>query len=314
MADPLPIMQVFFQEDSFQLKFRLNAIVAVVDCHKVAQVLSNSSKICNGTYTNPMQHLQTSIADRIFLHNELPICAEQEAIERHVRGIYPIPLLRLPPYSDGSTNLLELDLSDLDHLDAELKRRGQNDGNLEFPLPRPSLLQGSWRISFQLPGDLSMHLCSRWIEKLFLAHDIIRYQGVFSVKGKHEKYIFHGVHGGFWSGGFSSSRWNHQQRVNQFLAVVIPSASTDRRRELQQTLNACLATKLRFAVGEVVQVMIAKKWQVGRIAGLWDEGNPYCVQLKSDGRDVLVPNDEDCFVRKRPKHLNSKKLKTRPRS
>ena len=314
LADPLPILQTFYLEDcSFQLKFRLNAVATVLDCHRVAQAVSSNT---NAIYATPMLHLQASIADRIFLHNEMPLCVDQESVERMISEVYPIPILRMDSDTENRNTLLELDLCDLDHLDDELSRcRGTKDTVVGLSVPSTSLFQRSWNTSFQLPGDLSMDLCSRWMEQCFLADDVIRYQGVFSIKGKHEKYVFHGVRGGMWSGGFSASyRWNHQERVNHFVAVVIPNGgtTTERVKELAQTLNACLAPKLRFGLGEVVQVMIGKKWQGGRVVGLWDEGNPYCVQLKLDRKEVLVPHDEDSFVRKRPKHVNSKKLKNRP--
>jgi G3E family GTPase len=267
-------------------------------------------------YAAPIQHLQASIADRIFLHNVIPHSVEQEAVERKISDVYPIPFLRMDSDSEDRNTLLELDFCDLGHLDSELaRRRGQNDRKIELSSPSPSPFQRSWSMSFQFAGDLSMHLCSRWLEQRFLEEDVIRYQGVFSIKGKHEKYIFHGIRGGFWSGGFSPlCRWNHQKRVNHFVAVAIPKggSTTERVKDLEQTLNSCLAPTLRFGVGEVVQVMIGKKWQGGRVVDLWDEGNPYCVQLKLDGRQVLVPHDEACFIRKRPKHLKSKQLKNRP--
>jgi len=314
LADPLPVLETFYHEDSFQRKFRLSSVLAVVNCDRVAEAVRSDD---NATiYTTPMQHLQTSIADRIFLYNERQVPVEQDSVEHKLAGIYPIPILRFP-FEDKSKNLLELSLCDLDPLEAEISSRRQsetrNSQRVDFPLTGTSTIQLSWNLSFQFSGDLSMDLCTRWMEQLFLSHGVVRYQAVFSIMGMSEKYIVHGLRGTFWSGGFSpTSLWNHhEERVNQVYAVVISndssSTSRDRVRELEKTLKACLVTNLRFGVGDVVQVLLDNEWQGGRIVGLWDKGNAYSVHLQLNGKKLLIPTDDDSLIRKPSKHLGVKK-------
>lgn len=57
--------------------------------------------------------------------------------------------------------------------------------------------------------------------------------------------------------------------------------------------------ELRFKVGDEVEVCVGEDaWMPGKIVRLWDEGNPYRIELadkyKSNGH---APVDDDEFVR-----------------
>ena len=61
----------------------------------------------------------------------------------------------------------------------------------------------------------------------------------------------------------------------------------------------CKAVALRFKVGDSVFAKTESGYQRGKIIKLWDEGNPYRIQLEN-GVEVWGPVDEDLFVRKDP--------------
>lgn len=58
--------------------------------------------------------------------------------------------------------------------------------------------------------------------------------------------------------------------------------------------------ELRFKVGDEVEAIVGKgQWQRGKILRLWDEGNPYRIELADKQKtNVWGPMDDDRFVRK----------------
>ena len=58
-----------------------------------------------------------------------------------------------------------------------------------------------------------------------------------------------------------------------------------------------MAEDLRFNVGDTVYANIGE-FTEGRILKIWDQGNPYRVEIQNDEKsNVWVPIDNDDFVR-----------------
>ena len=58
--------------------------------------------------------------------------------------------------------------------------------------------------------------------------------------------------------------------------------------------------ELRFKVGDEVFARTGRGWEPGIIIKLWDEGNPYRIELEDgEGTNVWGPMDDDMFVKPR---------------
>ena len=88
--------------------------------------------------------------------------------------------------------------------------------------------------------------------------------------------------------------WGSETRECRFVFI---GRNLD-RDALIAGVNACRVDNkpLRFKVGDKVRARTEKGWTPGRIIKVWDEGNPYRIEL-NDGRNVWGPKDDDIFVR-----------------
>lgn len=136
----------------------------------------------------------------------------------------------------------------------------------------------------------------RWISEIVqeLGADLYRYKGVLAVKGMDQKFVFQGV-GMMFSGGFSDTVWKPDEtRECRFVFI---GKYLDKQK-LIEGFEACkLDTPLRFKVGDIVEANVGK-WVRGKILKVWDEGNPYRIELE-DGKatNCWGPMDDDRFVR-----------------
>ena len=73
-------------------------------------------------------------------------------------------------------------------------------------------------------------------------------------------------------------------------------------------LRCKCSEKTRFKVGDKVLANIGK-WVTSRVAAIWDDGNPYRIELDEDGRNIWAPIDSDDFVRACSRSNRGKKLK-----
>ena len=75
---------------------------------------------------------------------------------------------------------------------------------------------------------------------------------------------------------------------------------------LRRSPRRCVRKALRFAVGDRVRVHIETEksggvWLPGRVAGLWDEGRPYRIELELEGSPVVwAPVDDPALVMAAP--------------
>ena len=97
-------------------------------------------------------------------------------------------------------------------------------------------------------------------------------------------------------GGDFTEPWKKDEvRESRFIFI---GKNLDKKM-LEDGFMKCKAVALRFKVGDSVFAKVDSEYQRGKIIKLWDEGNPYRIQLENGG-EVWGPVDEDLFVRKDP--------------
>merc|ERR1712003_201917 len=154
-------------------------------------------------------------------------------------------------------------------------------------------------VSAKFEGELHVNKLQRHISELIetKGNDLYRYKGVLAVKGMDKKFVFNGVHMLF-SGGFSTSTWQEGE-VRECRFVFI-GKHLDKQALKDGIMNCKVDGELRFKVGDAVQAKV-KKWRRGRVIKIWDEGNPYRIELQGPNKkNVWGPFDEDEYVRAIP--------------
>ena len=61
-------------------------------------------------------------------------------------------------------------------------------------------------------------------------------------------------------------------------------------------MNCKVSGKLRFHIGDVVQLNFDGKWTRAKITSVWENANPYRVETE-DGSSCYVPMDSNAFLK-----------------
>eukprot|EP00438_Fugacium_kawagutii_P033693 Skav201149 [mRNA] locus=scaffold2068:227148:234695:+ [translate_table: standard] len=286
LADPAPVAQTFFVDEDIQKNYKLDGIITVVDAKHVMEHLQEEKP--EGVENESVE--QIAFADRIILNKTDLVddvtLGEVEAAVKKINGaaeliraqyskVEPRKLINISAFS--LERVLEMDPEFMD-----TEGEHQHDQTVSS-------------ISWKFDGELNVGKLERWLGIMLRtkAQDMFRYKGVMAVKGMDTKFVFQGVHMLF-SGGFQDSfKWKKDEpRTCRFVFI---GRNLD-KADLEKNFLACKVTEEpRFKIGDLVEANVGS-WAGGKILKVWDEGNPYRIQL-DDGDQVWAPEDTDNFVR-----------------
>uniref|UniRef100_A0A0G4FH35 CobW C-terminal domain-containing protein n=1 Tax=Chromera velia CCMP2878 TaxID=1169474 RepID=A0A0G4FH35_9ALVE len=302
LADPAPVIQTFFVDEIIPELYSLDGVLTVVDAKHIIMRLDEEKP--EGVENEANE--QIAFADRVLLNkiDLVPDNAELVKIEKRIKEVNNhCDIIRCQNSKVPMDKLLNL-----------------NGFNIEKILEKePDFLKDAddaehqhdertTSVSCKLEGDLNVNKLERWIGQLIKekSADLYRYKGVLSVKGMPNKFVFQGV-GMLFSGHFSDlHKWGPDEKRECSFVFIGKNLERD---QLVKSFEECKAEeKLRFKVGDRVLAMTGE-WMAGRIIKLWDEGNPYRIELeggkgkgnkKMKGVNVWGPIDEDTCVRAHP--------------
>lgn len=304
MADPAPVAQTFFVDDDIAQMFRLDGIITVVDAKHIIQRLDE--KRPEGVENEAEE--QIAFADRILLNktdlmDEKEREEELEAIEKRVKKLNPnAPIMRTQKSQVDPNKLIGIDAFRLDRvvdMDPEFMK---TDAEHKHDDTVSSL-------SCKFEGYLNVAKLLDFIGVIMrtMGANLYRYKGVLSIAGRRTKYLFQGV-GMIYDGDFVDElRWPKEgPRENCFVFI---GKNLDKKM-LEDGFMACKCSEdLRFKRKDKVlayygdkSMFRAKpaeggKWQPAKVLRTWDEGNPYRLELKKDGKQIWVTVDSDDFIR-----------------
>ena len=272
--------------------YRLDGIITVVDAKHVMQHLDEKKP--EGVENESVEQL--AFADRILM-NKMDLVTDpidQEKIEARIKSINKTAQIHRCQYS-------KVDPQQLLHLNAfSLTRALEIDP--EF-LETDGEHQHDDSVSsaaFQFEGELDVHRLQRWIGSLIgdvdQAANLFRYKGVLAVKGEERKFVFQGVHMLF-AGSFSDEhRWEpNEKRECRFVFI---GRDID-KAVLKAGFESCKhVDKLRFKLGDIVKARTDEGWQMAKVMALWDEGNPYRLEVQNEEKtSIWARFDDDSAVR-----------------
>ena len=211
MADPAPVAQTFFVEESVQKFARLDGIITLVDAKHVEQHLDEEKP--EGAENEAVE--QVAFADRLIV-NKVDLVTDDDLarVEKRLRGINAFaPIVRsersrvsvdqvLGIGAFDLTKTLEMDPEFLD-TDAE----HEHDDSVSS-------------VSITTPGDVHMLLVNDWISDVLQnkGADIYRMKGVLSIAGAPEKFVYQAVHMIF-DGEFEGAWAPGEARTNKLVFI-----------------------------------------------------------------------------------------------
>ena len=296
LADPAPVVQTFLIDPEIEQKYALDAVVTVCDAKHLVMRLDDEKP--EGVENEAQEQL--AFADIVLLNkcDLVPEEAELAKIEARIREFNPnVPIMRVTQSRVDWHKLLGVGAFDVSRvLEFEPEFLTDVDGEHEHD-------ERTTSVSVRFEGELLAQALSDWISKLITQKgaDLFRYKGVLACKGMKEKFIFQGV-GMLFTGGFSPIEWKDDEtRECRFVFI---GRNLD-RKELVENVEACRVDNkpLRFAVGDAVRARVGPPtdpdggWKAGTVIKVWDEGNPYRIELADNGTNVWGPKDSDVFVR-----------------
>jgi len=289
LADPAPVAQTFFADERVSDKYNLDGIITVVDAKHIEQHLDDEKP--EGVENESVEQL--AFADRIML-NKIDLVDDQElaTVEARIKSINGFaPIFRTENSIIDPKELVNIEAFDLEktlEMDPEfldVDAEHQHDERVTST-------------SMKFEGELNINKLQQYIGKLMRedGESLFRYKGVLAVKGVQEKYVFQGVHMLF-GGDFSREIGLWKDNEVRECRFVFIGRDLD-HEALKQGLMDCRAEELRFNVGDTVYANIGT-FTEGRILKIWDEGNPYRVEIQNDEKtNVWVPIDNDDYVRR----------------
>jgi G3E family GTPase len=180
LANPAPVAQTFFVDESLRAKARLDAIVTVVDAKNLPARLADSAEAA----------AQIAFADVILLNKvDLVTADELAAVEARVRAINALaPIIR----SERSQVAIEavlhrnaFDLSRILALDPDFLESDEHEHNEEIT-----------SMSFTASRPIDPQKFNSWIGALLNAKgaDLLRTKGILAYEGEARRYAFQAVH------------------------------------------------------------------------------------------------------------------------
>ena len=298
MADPAPVAQTFFVDDSVSSTFRLDGIVTLVDAKHIEQHLDDPRP--EGVENEAVE--QVAFADRVIL-NKIDLVDEKDLdrVEARIKSINTSAFIQRAEKSTVSVeSVLDLHAFDLKktiEMDPEFLNT-DNEHEHDTTVSSVSIVE---------EHALDLGSIETWLNDLVRnkGADMYRMKGVLNIAGSPTRFMFQAVHMMF-NGEFDEPWGSEEKRESRFVFI---GKNLD-HDVLKKGFQDCILTPafeekkkaaLRFKIGTKVECQIGDEWAKGKIISLLyrDESGmcaPYQIEL-NDGTLIYAPTDDDEVIR-----------------
>ncbi len=180
LANPAPVAQTFFVDETVRSRTRLDAIVTVVDAKHLPQRLADSHEAAD----------QIAFADVIVLNKtDLVTPEELAAVEQRIRDINPFATIHHAVRGDVPvTALLEQGAFDLDRVLAHTPDFLADDAHEHN--------EDVASMSFEVERPIDPERFNAWIGALLAAEgqNLLRTKGILAYPGEDRRFAFQAVH------------------------------------------------------------------------------------------------------------------------
>jgi G3E family GTPase len=312
LADPAPVAQTFFVDDTIKDLFVLDGIVTFVDAKHLTEHLEEVKP--EGVENEAVE--QIAFADVLVINktdlvtrDEIDtLKAKLQAINHSARVVEALNS-RVPVDQVIGIQAFSLEKV-LSFDDSFLDTEGEHMHDKSVT-----------SVGIVIEGEFFGHKLNAWIQQLLTTKgtDIFRSKGIIAILGEDEKFVFQGVHMLFRMGssselGMAHANWRQdEKRINKLCFI----GKNLNREELVDGLKAAIfngvfpdpgpvpTQVLRFPVGATVMVNVGE-WEKAVIVkhwyreDLWDTGHyaPYQAALLSDPTHLIyVPKCHKAYIR-----------------
>lgn len=230
LADPAPVAQTFFMDDTLKEQLRLDAIVTLVDARHIREHLDEEKP--DGVENEAVE--QIAFADRIVL-NKMDLVSEEEAqdVERRIRAINaPVQILRATRGDIDLKDILDVHAFDLDAILTDEPDFLDPDAEHQHDLTVSS-------VGIDVEGLVDVDKLNLWLGTLLREQgtDLFRSKGILNLQGSSRRYVFQGVH--MLHDGEMGTPWqDNEKRTNR---MVFIGRNLD-RAALESSFRDCLVT------------------------------------------------------------------------
>lgn len=195
LADPAPVAQAFFVDETVRDRYELDGILTLVDAVHAPEQLDRER----------VAAAQVGFADRLLLTKTDLVTPTQvdELVARLRRINVRAPILVPPEEPDALKSLFELDAFVLDEVLevapkflSSSRPDGRHRGGGEPASPWKLWDDDVASLVLRHPGEVSVERMGSFVEVLLAiwGNDLLRYKGILSVQGESRRLIFQGVH------------------------------------------------------------------------------------------------------------------------
>lgn len=213
LADPGPVIQSFFWEESLRETYRLDGVLTLIDvCHATAQLDREAVAAAQAAYADWLILTKTDLCDAHSLPLRLAtINARAPQIDvREIDAHWPALL---------ATGGFSLDEKGLGNGFRAAQASGRT-GLLEQRKPQRSWDDRIGSLLLEAASPLDLDAVSAFVDALIEEHanDLLRYKGILSIEGEPRRLIFQGVHR---IAGFDYGRpWQeHETRASRIVLI-----------------------------------------------------------------------------------------------
>lgn len=311
LADPAPVAQTFFVDETIRDLFRLDAIVTFVDAKHLTDHINEVKP--EGIENESVE--QVAFADILVINKiDLVSRSEIDVLRAKLQGInHSARIIESLHSRVPLEEVIGVQAFSLEKILAFDEGFLDTDGEHMHDKSVSS-------VGIVIEGEFFEDKLMDWLRDLLStkAVDIFRSKGILAIQGSDEKHVFQGVHMLFSMDssaalGMAHANWaSDEKRINKFCFI----GRNLNRDELVNGLKACIfngvypdpgpipTTPLRYPVGVTVLVNVGD-WEEAVIVkhwyreDLWDTGHyaPYQAHLIDSSDLIYVPKDHKAYIK-----------------
>ncbi|CAK9324550.1 unnamed protein product [Citrullus colocynthis] len=235
LANPSPIIQTFYAEDSVFNDVKLDGVVTLVDAKHATFHLDEVKP--EGVVNEAVE--QIAYADRIIV-NKTDLVGEPQIADlvQRIKKINRMAQLKRTKFGKVDLDyVLGIGGFDLERIDSAVDTESREDHAHNHHSHDHTHDPGVSSVSIVCEGILDLEKANMWLGTLLLdrSDDIYRMKGLLSVQGMDERFVFQGVHDIFQ--GSPDRLWGPDEpRINK---IVFIGKNLD-AEELENGFKACL--------------------------------------------------------------------------
>lgn len=296
-ADPAPVVQTFWIDETVRSFFYVDNVIALVDAKHAIEKLdeSESNRAEKGTACAQIAFSSTVLLNKVDLVDD----AKLREIEGRIKQVNStVEIVRCEQARAPLDKLMNVRAFDLTKVLEE--QYMDEDEFQEFY--KPKMDNSISNVGVRCPGAVNYFAVQELIDKYLstedTSKDFLRIKAVLDIKGSDEMFVIQCVHM-LKTQNFTKPWPEGELRENRI--IFIGRKMQERRQELTDGFKACIAQPLRFQIGDAVLAKTGEgpdDYESGEITGHWHETNAY--RIKCQNYSVFAPFDKDTYVKAAP--------------